>query len=404
MSFVPSAGSRSCLMSCEIPTFAITNAFGAVSRTTEYVGTSIGSRSAARWLPTPIAIPRFSATRARSSLTASARPWPPVIPEITSGSASVRPRKVVRRSTSSASTSGSASWTIWTSSQPAGVRVSTSASAASFRCSPLRRAMSSASLIGAPSVEHPFRRQRTVLGLVEPTKSAPYLVVVLAESRAGVFQSRRRVREDERRGHGPDRFQNGMGRLTEEAPLLELGIGRDFGNGLHRGDAEPAVAQRGNDLLARALAGPPRDQPVEIRIVARPFRVSGCLAEALPLLVAPHAERDPAVVTGAGVHPVRARDRIAVAVSRGHAAVRRELEQCRRHEFQTRLVLRQIDRAALTCAPAALESGEDRDHAVADGDVVNVRAIQDHGRAPELAEKLVEAGKRREVAAVARML
>src|SRR5581483_12067828 len=50
-----------------------------------------------------------------------------------------------------------------------------------------------------------------------------------------------------------------------------------------------------------------------------------------------------------------------------------------------------------------IESGEDRDDAVAHRDVVDVRAVQDHRRAGWIAEELREAGERGELAAVSRM-
>ena len=64
------------------------NARGARSRTTVYVGSSEGSANAARWLPTPIAMPSRSAAVASAPLMSRDSGWPPVIPAIISGALS----------------------------------------------------------------------------------------------------------------------------------------------------------------------------------------------------------------------------------------------------------------------------------------------------------------------------
>src|SRR5206468_35054 len=93
----------------------------------------------------------------------------------------------------------------------------------------------------------------------------------------------------------------------------------------------------------------------------------------------------------------------AEAGARRHGPVRGELEERGRHELEPGLVLREVDEATIAGAPPALERGEDRDDAVADRDVVDVRPVEDHRRAVRLAEELVEAGEGGELAPVARM-
>jgi hypothetical protein len=66
---------------------------------------------ATRWEPTPMARPSACAAAARLRLTLRARSKPPVIDEIKIGARSRLPRKVVLRSISSISNSGSALWT-----------------------------------------------------------------------------------------------------------------------------------------------------------------------------------------------------------------------------------------------------------------------------------------------------
>ena len=93
-------------------------------------------------------------------------------------------------------------------------------------------------------------------------------------------------------------------------------------------------------------------------------------------------------------------DEVAVADARGHGPVRRVLEERGRHELEARLVLRQVDVAALARQPAAQERGEHRGDAVPDRDVVDVRPVQQHRRPILLTEQVKEAGERGELAAV----
>ena len=98
------------------------------------------------------------------------------------------------------------------------------------------------------------------------------------------------------------------------------------------------------------------------------------------------------------------RDAVAIRGARRDRPVRVVLKECRRHELQPGLVLRQIDDAPLAGARMPLESSEDRDDAVADGDVIDVRAVKDHRCPRGIAEELREAGERGELASVARVL
>ena len=95
---------------------------------------------------------------------------------------------------------------------------------------------------------------------------------------------------------------------------------------------------------------------------------------------------------------------VAVAVASRKRPVRGVLEERRRDELESGLVLRKVNDRALAREATALERGEDRDHPVADRDVVDVRPVEDHRSASALAEQLVEAGERRELAPIARVL
>ena len=100
---------------------------------------------------------------------------------------------------------------------------------------------------------------------------------------------------------------------------------------------------------------------------------------------------------------MRRRDGVGVPGTPGDAAVRRELQDRRREELKTGLVLREVDRAPGAGARPALERGEHRDRPVPDGDVVDVRAVQEHRRRVRLAQQLDEAGERAQLATVARV-
>src|SRR5258705_7073946 len=207
-----------------------------------------------------------------------------------------------------------------------------------------------------------------------------------------------------------------MRRAPPHAAMRELGIVEQLADRLHRRGAQTARAQRADRFIARPRACPLRDARVELgltraapvrapeRAVARPRRVAEHLAEARPLVVVPDRERDPAVIALARIHAVRHCHPVVVRVAGRHRTVRRVLEERGPEELETRFVLREIDRAAFAGAAAPLERGEDRDDAVSDRDVVDVRAVEDQRRAAWLAEELVEPGERRELAPVSGML
>src|SRR5262245_53364049 len=92
----------------------------------------------ARCEPTPNAKPSFCAAAASARLISRAGAAPPVMPEMTTGLWSVRPKSETEASTSSSESSGSASCSSCTSSSSVVRRASTSPSAQSERCSSLR--------------------------------------------------------------------------------------------------------------------------------------------------------------------------------------------------------------------------------------------------------------------------
>src|SRR5207247_7958440 len=158
------------------------------------------------------------------------------------------------------------------------------------------------------------------------------------------------------------------------------------------------------DLVPSSPRRPLLDAAVELGIVARPFGMADYGAEELPFRFGPDAQGDPAVLARAAVYAVRARDEVAVAVACGKSPVRGVLQQRRRHELEPCLVPREIDDAAFAGAAASFERREDRDDAVAHRDVVDVGPVENDGRPATLAEKLVEARERCELAAVAGVL
>src|SRR5206468_9144233 len=112
------------------------------------------------------------------------------------------------------------------------------------------------------------------------------------------------------------------------------------------------------DLLPRSRGRPLLDAGVERGIVARPLGVADKRAEELPLRFGPNTQGDPAIVARTAIHAMRSRDRVAVAVASRKTPVRCVLEQRRRHELESRLVLREIDDAAFAGTAAPLRSEE----------------------------------------------
>src|SRR5436190_6505743 len=199
MSFAPKGSPSSCATSCETPTLAMTNALGARSRTTAYVRRRLGSRNAARWLPTPIPSPCRAAASASVVFTRSAPEWPPVIPAITSGSASVCPRSRAERSTRAASVAGSAACTRCTSSHPGARLVSMSSSAAMRRCSAFRRSIAAAS--GDSLFEDAIALESAPFVEGQSEDLPEYVIVVGAYGGPGAHLKTRRRRKAEGRCH-----------------------------------------------------------------------------------------------------------------------------------------------------------------------------------------------------------
>src|SRR4029077_2972196 len=266
MPVAPSGGPSSCATSCEMPTLATTNARGARSRTTAYVRRRPGSRSAARWLPTPIPRPWRAAASASVAFTCSAPAWPPVIPAITSGSARACPSSLAPRSIRAASVAGRASWTRWTSSQPGARRVSMSSSAAIRRCSALRRSIAvPAKCSPAGLLEDAIALECAPFVEREAEDLAEDVVVVGADRRTGPLLLARGRREPERRRHHVHRAD---GRVRDGRPhraMRELRVGEQLRDREDRGDPQTGTTQERDDLVALARAGPGLDPPIEVR-------------------------------------------------------------------------------------------------------------------------------------------
>src|SRR5258706_1562594 len=406
MSFAPSETPSSWATSCEIPTFAMTNACGARSRTTAYVCRRLGSRSAARWLPTPIPSPWRAAASASVAFTRSAPECPPVIPAIRSGSASSCPSRRVERSTFAASVAGSASWTRWTSSHPGARVVSTSSSAAMRRCSALRRSIAAS----GPGLFEDAITLECAPFLERETEDLPEdVIVVRADGRAGSFLVTGRRGQPERRRHDVHLADRGMRQRRPHAAVRQLRIAEELGDREHRSDPQPLGAQQADDPVPLARSGPRIDTGVELGARRAPpgggggTLDAGGFGEGAPLGVVPHAQRDPPIRARAPVDAMWGGHGVGVAGAAGDPPVRGELEDRRREELQSGLVLREVDRAADPGALPPLERREHRDRAVSDGDVVDVRPVQEHRRRVGLAEELHEARERGELAPVPRM-
>src|SRR5947208_2566341 len=404
MSFAPKGSPSSCATSCETPTFAMTNALGARSRTTAYVRRRLGSRNAARWLPTPIPRPCRAAASASVVFTRSAPEWPPVIPAITRGRARVWLRRRAERSTRAASAAGSASCNRCTSSQPGARVVSMSSSAAIRRYSALRRSIASRS--GARLFEDAIALECAPFVGGEAEDLTEDVVVVRADGGTGTFLRARRRRQTERGRHQVHRANRRMRHRGPHRPVRELRVAEELRDREHRRGAKPPAAQERHDLVALARDGPGADALVELRTrsaaVRRGRRTVDArqVTELAPFLVAPHAERHPPVTTRAPIHAVRRSDGVGVAASSRYSSVRREFEDRRREELQPRLVLRKIDGAAGPGALAPLERREHGDRSVADGDIVDVRPVEKDGGRVGFAEQLNESGEGAQLAAI----
>src|SRR6266540_59271 len=169
-----------------------------------------------------------------------------------------------------ASIEGSASCTRCTSSQPALDLVSTSPSAASWRCSPLRRAISSASVTKVFLSEDAVGRECRVLVGTQTEQPLEDGLVVLAERRPGTIRSRRRLGQRERRRHEPDLAQSRMRRTPPDAAVCQLRIVEELANRLDRRGAQATTAERSDDLLARSCARPLGDARIELGLALPP--------------------------------------------------------------------------------------------------------------------------------------
>src|SRR5881296_3684721 len=338
------------------------------------------------------------------------------MPAITSGRASVWPRSRAERSIRAASVAGSASWTRCTSSHPGARLVSMSSSAAMRRCSALRRSIAAPSAVGAGAGVPPDDLFEDTIAL----ECAPFVwrqaqdlsedvIVVRADGRAWTVLAARRRRQPERRGH---HVHVADGRVLHDRPhpaMRELRVTEQLGYRKHRRDPEPSRTQKAHDLVAIVRRGPRADSLIELRASTAAFRRrrrsvdARDLTQSVPLFVAPHAERDPAVRADAAIHAVRRGDRVGVAAATRYSSVRGELEDRGREELQSRLVLREVDRASGAGALSSLERGEHGDRAVTDRDVVDVRPVEKDGGRVGLAEQLNESGERAQLAAVTRV-
>src|SRR5437764_1798969 len=285
MSFAPKGSPSSCATSCETPTFAMTNALGARSRTAAYVRRRLGSRNAARWLPTPIPRPCRAAASASVVFTRSAPEWPPVIPAITRGRARAWLRRRAERSTRAASAAGSASCNRCTSSQPGARVVSMSSSAAIRRCSALRRSIASRS--GAGLFEDAIALECAPFVGGEAEDLTEDVVVVRADGGTGTFLHARRRRQTERGRHQVHRADRRMRHRGPHRPVRELRVAEELRDREHRRGAKPPAAQERHDLVALARGGPGADALFFFQAEdgIRRTSVTGVQTCALPILV-----------------------------------------------------------------------------------------------------------------------
>ena len=120
----------------------MTTESGASSLMTANVGLSLGSASAALWLPVPMASPNSAAALASLRLISSASWCPPVIPAMTKGALRSWPRNRVDRSTSAIDTSGNEAGIRCTSSHNADLPLWEAEDRASSMCCFLRLSIS----------------------------------------------------------------------------------------------------------------------------------------------------------------------------------------------------------------------------------------------------------------------
>ena len=150
-----------------------------------------------------------------------------------------------------------------------------------------------------------------------------YVLVVLAEQRAGAPVVRRHAVEVDRDALEPGFADHRVVHLEEDPAVGELRVGLVEVLGvLHRAGPDAGFLQELGRLVAVTLAGPRRDRFIQCvlvlpaRLLARealvrcPGGSPDRVGEARPLLVVEHGDRHPAVLAAGRVYPVRSGGRM----------------------------------------------------------------------------------------------
>src|SRR5437762_326431 len=207
--------------------------------------------------------PWRAAASASVTFTRSAPEWPPVIPAITSGRASVWLRSRAERSIRAASVAGSASWTRCTSSHPGARLVSMSSSAAMRRCSALRRSIAAAS--GDGLLEDTIALECAPFLEREAEDLPEHVIVVRPDRRAGTLLDARGRRQPERGCHQVHLSDRRVVHRRPHRPMGELGVTEKLRDRQHRRGSEPFPTKDRHDLVAVAHRGPGADPLVQLR-------------------------------------------------------------------------------------------------------------------------------------------
>ena len=125
-------------------------------------------------------------------------------------------------------------------------------------------------------------------------------------------------------------------------------------------------------------------------------RAAGEFAQARPLVVAAHDDRQPGVVAGCGVDAVGRESGGAVALRAGVAPVEQVVHQRLGGALERRLALREVDELPFAGALAVFERGQHGDEGVAGGGWVEVGGVLARLRVAGVAEQALESVERGE--------
>ena len=203
---------------------------------------------------------------------------------------------------------------------------------------------------------------------------------------------------------------------THCGPLGELRIGVDVLHGINDSCFDSRRLELLHDFARRKARGPLADLAIEFvfvrlaRGVGSKFRVRAPLgvahnpAERLPFCSRMDAEYAPAIVAFTTVGAMRRGVRIAVGVAAGDGAVNFVVEKNRRQILKAGFILSRVDVVSLTRAPAIVQRRQNCDRAVGNGDIVDIRPVEDLRRSARIAGQVRKSGERRKLRAESGMM